>query len=102
MVDGETYGCVKSFCYLGDTLDGHGGADLAATARIRNEWIKFRELLPFLTNRANPLEMKGPVYDNSVRSSTTCGSEIRPLLVDAGLKFEKADIRWMCGVTMED
>ena len=36
MVDGETYECVKSFCYLGDTLDGDGGADLAATARIRN------------------------------------------------------------------
>ena len=36
MVDGETYECVKSFCYLGDTLDGNGGADLAATARIRN------------------------------------------------------------------
>ena len=31
MVDGETYECVKSFCYLGDTLDGDGGADLAAT-----------------------------------------------------------------------
>ena len=29
MVDGETYGCVKSFCYLGDTLDGDGGAELA-------------------------------------------------------------------------
>ena len=28
MVDGETYECVKSFCYLGDTLDGDGGADL--------------------------------------------------------------------------
>ena len=27
---------VKSFCYLGDTLDGDGGADFAATARIRN------------------------------------------------------------------
>ena len=36
MVDGETYGCVKSFCYLGDTLDGDGGVDLAAIARIRN------------------------------------------------------------------
>ena len=36
MVDGETYEYVKSFCYLGDTLDGDGGADLAATARIRN------------------------------------------------------------------
>ena len=36
MVDGETYECVKSFCYLGDTLDGDGGADLAATARLKN------------------------------------------------------------------
>ena len=53
MVDGETYECVKSFCYLGDTLDGDGGADLAATARIRNGWMKFRELLPFLTSRAS-------------------------------------------------
>ena len=53
VVDEETYGCVKSFCYLGDTLDGDGGADLAATARIRNRWRKFWELLPFLTSRAN-------------------------------------------------
>ena len=62
MVDGETYECVKSFCYLGDTVDGDGGVDLAATARIRNEWMKFGELLPFLTSRAPPLEMKGRVY----------------------------------------
>ena len=54
MVDGETYECVKSFCYLGDTLDGDGGADLAATARMGNGWMKFRELLPFLTSRAPP------------------------------------------------
>ena len=33
MVDGETYACVKSFCYLGDTLDGDCGTELAATAR---------------------------------------------------------------------
>ena len=26
----------KDFCYLGDTLDGDGGAVLAATARISN------------------------------------------------------------------
>ena len=52
MVDGETYGCGKSFCYLRDPLDGDGGADLAATVRIRNGWMKFRELLPFLTSRA--------------------------------------------------
>ena len=66
MVDGDTYGCAKSFCYLGDTLDGDGGADLAATAIIRNRWIQFRDLLPFLTSRAHPLEMKGRVYASCV------------------------------------
>ena len=30
MVDGKTYECVKSFCYLGDTLDGDGGVELVA------------------------------------------------------------------------
>ena len=41
MLDEETYGCLKSFCYLGDTLYGDGGVDLADTARIRNGWMKF-------------------------------------------------------------
>ena len=70
MVEGETYGCVKSFCNLGDTLDGNG-ADLTATSRIRNGWIKFRELLPFLTSRAHRLKMKAQVYACCVRSSMT-------------------------------
>ena len=55
MVDGEMYGCVKSFCYLGYTLDGDGEADLADTARIRNGWMKICELFPFLTYRVQPL-----------------------------------------------
>ena len=38
MVDGETYRCVKSFCYLGDALDGDGGVDHAALAGVRNGW----------------------------------------------------------------
>ena len=35
----------------------------------------------------------------------TYGSETMPLLVDVGLKFERADmqmIRWMCSVSMKD
>ena len=84
MVDGETYGCVKSSCYLGSTLDGDGGADLSATARIRNGWMKFRELLSFLTSRAPPLEMKGRAYASCVRSSMIYGSEIWTLLSDVG------------------
>ena len=105
MVNGETYECVKSFCYLGDTLDGHGGADFAATSRIINILIKFRELLPFLISRAPPLEMKGQVYASCVRCSMTYGSETRPLLVDVGLKFQRAEmqmIRWMCGISLKD
>ena len=105
-MDGETYGYVKSFSYLGDSLDGDGGADLAATARIRNgSMMKFPEVLPFLTSRAPQLEKKGGVYARYVRSSTTYGSETRPLLADVALKFERAEmylIRWMCDVSMKD
>ena len=60
--------------------------------------MKLRELLPFLTSRAPSLEMKGRVYASCL--SMTYGSETRPLLVDVGLKFERAEmqmIRWMCG-----
>ena len=35
----------------------------------------------------------------------TYGSETRPLLVNVGLKFERAEmqmIRWMCGISMKD
>ena len=67
--------------------------------------MKFRELFPFLKSRAPPLEMKGRVYARCVRSSMTYGSETRPLLVDVGLKFERAEmkmIKWMCGIPMKD
>ena len=89
-MDGETYECVKSLFYLGDNRDGDGGADLAATARIRNGWMKFRELL---TSRAPPLKMKGRVYSSCVRSSMTYRSETMPLLVDVRLKFERAEMQ---------
>ena len=51
------------------------GSDLADTARIRNGWMKFSELLPFLTSRAPPLDMKGRVYARCVRSSMVYCSE---------------------------
>ena len=89
MVEGEIYGCVKRFCYLGDTLEGNG-ADLAATARIRNGCIKFRGSFTFLTSRITPLDR---VDVGCVRSSMTLGSETRPLLIDVGLKFERAEIQ---------
>ena len=34
---------VKSFCYLGDSLNANGGSEAAVTAKTRIGWIKFRE-----------------------------------------------------------
>ena len=103
--DGETYGCVNSFCYLGDTIDGDGVADFSVTSRIKNGWMKFRELLPFQESRAHTLEVKGRMKTSCFRRSMTYGGETRPLLADVGLKLERAEkqmIRWMCGVSMKD
>ena len=85
-MDGEIYGCVNIFCYLGDTLDGDGGVDLAATAKSEMGWVKFQVLLPFLTSRDPPIEMKRSSA-SCVRSSPTYGSETRPLLADVWVKF---------------
>ena len=41
-------------------------------------------------------------HASCVRSRMIYGSETRPLLVDVGLKFERAEmqmIRWMCGIS---
>ena len=37
--------------------------------------------------------MKGEVYGSCVRSSMIYGSETRPLLIDVGLKFERAEMQ---------
>ena len=61
--------------------------------------------LPFLTSRAHLLAMKGRVYVSCVRRSMTYGSETRPLEVDVGLMFERAEMQfmgWMCGISMKD
>ena len=55
--------------------------------------------------QSSPLEMKGRVYASCVRSRMSYGSETRPLLVDVGFKFERAEIqmiRWMGGISMKD
>ena len=38
MVHGETYEYVKSFCYLGDTLDGDGGADILLREKCKQSF----------------------------------------------------------------
>ena len=58
---------------------------------------------PISDIQSSPFVMKGQVYVSCVRSSMSYGSEPRPLLVDVGLKFQRARmIRWVCGISMKD
>ena len=66
---------------------------------------EFQRAFSILTSRAPPLEMKGRVCASCVRSSMTYGSETMLLLVDVGLKFQRAEMqmtRWMCDISLKD
>ena len=65
---------VKGFCYLGDRLIASGGCETAVTARVRIEWMKFRECGELLLERFS-LKMKGMVYRSCVKSAMLYGSE---------------------------
>ena len=55
---------VDRFRYLGDLLSVGGGCMPAAIARCKAAWGKFHQLLPLLTARALPFEIKGHLYDS--------------------------------------
>ena len=75
MVDGDTYVCVKSFCYQADILDG---TDIAATDIIGNGCMKFIEILPFLTSRVPPsLDIKIQVYNDNNKNNIYLKSNIQ-------------------------
>ena len=92
---------VDRFCYLGDLLSAGGGCTTAVIARCGSAWGKFRELLPLLTARNLPWDVKGRLYNACVRSAMLHASETWPMSV-ADLKRlcrnERAMIRWICGV----
>jgi len=53
---------VDKFCYLGDMLSVDRDADVAVKTRIRSGWNKFRQLVPFLTNKDILLSVRGRLY----------------------------------------
>ena len=50
------------FCYLGDMLNGGGGADFASVVREHCAWRKSKELSGILTRKEVSLKLKGKVY----------------------------------------
>ena len=66
---------VNGFCYLGDRLNASDGCEAAVTARVRIDWVRFRECGELLLGNRFPLKMKGKVYHCSIRSAILYGSE---------------------------
>ena len=96
---------VKKFCYLGDMLNGEGGANSATVTRVRCAWGKFRELAGILTQKEISLKLKGKVYAACVRSSMIYGCETWAMNMEQVQRLERTEmrmVRWMCGVREKD
>ena len=71
----------------------------------RHSWWRWWRFCHFWHTELPALEMNGWVYASCIGSSMTYGSVTRSLLVDVGLKFERAEmqmIRWSCGISLKD
>src|SRR5580698_5006443 len=97
--------CVDRFCYLGDMIWDGGGVEEASRARVRCAWSKFMELAPILTLRGASLTLKGKIYKICVQRVFVYGSETWAAKADDIQRLqrtERAMVRWMCGVKLED
>ena len=103
--NGDSVECVDRFCYLGDMLNGGGGAESASVTRIRCAWAKFRELSGLLTKKEVSLRMKGRVYTVCVRSAMLYGSETWAINSEQVARVDRTEmrmVRWMCGVSLRE
>ena len=87
----QILGNVDSFCYLGDTINASGGCTHGAIARARSVWVKFRELLPLLTNRYIHNKTHENIFNVCVRSVLLYGNEYWALIKEDKMQLERDD-----------
>ena len=96
---------MKSFCYLGDTLNQSGNCFDSTTVRVSKAWNSFRELLPVLTNKNIYLRQRGYGYNSCVRSILLYASETWPLKIEDIHRLERNGntiIQWICSVRLSE
>ena len=96
---------MNRFCYLGERLNASGGCEAAVTARVRNDWVRFREYGELLLGNTFPLRIKGKVYHCYIRSAILYRSEAWCFKENkkANLRrMERAMVRAMCGQKVVD
>ena len=100
--------CLKlsqSSATLGTCSLQEGRCELAAIKRCKSAWVKFRQLLPLLTNRHLPFLTRGKVYSSCVRSVMLHAAETWAMKVDTLNRLwrnDRAMIRWICNVRAKD
>ena len=96
---------VESFCYLGDMILASGGCERAITTRVRCAWSKFHELMPLLTARSVSLIRRGQLYNSCVRRVLLYSAECWATTakdIDRLRRADRAMVRWICKVRLED
>ena len=104
-VDGHQLDTVDTFCYLGDTICAGGGCTASIITRCRSAWGKFRELLPILTNKSISPKTRGRIYTACVRTVMLYACECWAPRSDDRSRLERNDkamVRWICGVKVDD
>ena len=92
---------VYEFYYLGDMIDAGGGCERASIARTKAAWGKFKQLLPLLTSRALPVNIRDKVCKSCVRSVMLHGSETWAPTKDTTARLvrnDRAMLRWMYNI----
>ena len=82
-------------------MSASGGCEVAATARVRVGWMKFRECEQLLSGKRFPLRLKGMVYRSCVRPAMLYGSETW-CLSENEMSILRRGERAMCGVKLMD
>ena len=84
-------------------LDTDRVVDTTVIARIHKGWTKFRELAPFLTSSAVPLEFKGTVYAACVGTSMRIWNlALKAEHTQKLNRTEASMLRWMSGATLRE
>ena len=102
-VDGDQLETVPTFCYLDDTIGDNGGN--AVTVRLKSAWIKFRELLPILTNKSISSKSRGSVFSAGIRGVFLHASETWTLTDVDKMRLTRNDnamVRWICSLRLSD
>ena len=102
---GDIIEVVDRFSYLGDVISTKGGAQEAATSRIRSAWKKFREVSNVICGRSISLKVRGTLYKSYVRNAPTYGAECWALKMEDDRRLKTTEMRMLqmiCGKTLKD